>query len=378
MLLSEAGWGNSGGPPFHDIKAQRINPGYWQEVDRRLAYLNRQGVTGGLALAWGNKGRGEKYPWNAFSDLEARKRYARYIAARYSAFDVYFIVSGEWHAEIRTTPGATEQSVKREFIEIGDELMKHDPHDRMIAIHPMTAAGTTRDFNGTKWMSFGDYQQNYRDLHSRVLLSRKPTGKPVVNSEYAYYLRDRDGDGRCDKPNSADLDMIRHATWDIVMAGGYVVAGFGSTYFGGNRHPGPFNVDDPRNDEWEEQIQHVREFFANLEWWRLEPHDELIEAPLDRSSDQRLHRVIAPPKIAYWSLSDPGRQHIVFVRGCQQPLRLSLGGQSDRSYGLKQFNPRTGEFSKPTANRRRTQIEYTPPDSHDWVLVVTAAAQDRN
>lgn len=397
MLLSEAGWGNSGGPPFNDIKAQQINPGYWQEVDRRLACLNRQGVTGGLALAWGNKGRGEKYPWNAFSDLEAKKRYVRYIAARYSAFDVYFIVSGEWHAEIRTTPGATEQSVKREFIALGDELMKHDPHDRMIAIHPMTAAGTTRDFNDTKWMSFADYQQNYRDLHGRVLLSRKlvgqvsnlptgkkagrkdgrletcPTKKPVVNSEYAYYLRDRDGDGRCDKPNSAGLDMIRHATWDIVMAGGYVVAGFGSTYFGGNRHPGPFNVDDPRNDEWEEQILHVRKLFTDLEWWRLEPHDELIEAPVDRSPDGRLQRVIAPPKTAYWALSDPGRQHILYVRGCRQPLSLSLGGKGDLSYELRQFNPRTGGFSKPTADRHKTQIEYTPPDSHDWVLVVTAA-----
>ncbi len=376
MLISEAGWGNSGGPPFRDLKAQQINPGYWQEVDWRLAHLNRRGITGGLALAWGNKGRGEKYPWNAFADLAAKKRYARYVAARYSAYDVYFIVAGEWHAEIRTTPEATDASVKREFIDIGNELKKHDPHGRMIAIHPMTAAGTTRDFGDTRWMSFADYQQNYRDLHGRVLLSRESVGKPVVNSEYAYYLRDRDGDGRCDKPNSADIDMIRHATWDIVMAGGYVVAGFGSTYFGGNRHPGPFNVDDPRNDDWESQIQHVRRLFTGLEWWRLEPRDELIGAPLERSTDQRLRRVIAPPKTAFWVLSDSCRQHVVYVRGCQRPLRLSLGDEGDLSYELRQFDPRTGEFSKPTASQRKTQIDYTPPDSRDWVLVVTAAARE--
>src|SRR5262245_56856018 len=51
-LLSELGWGNSGGMPFEDIAAERINPAYWQEVDVRLAHANRQGVVCGLALAW--------------------------------------------------------------------------------------------------------------------------------------------------------------------------------------------------------------------------------------------------------------------------------------------------------------------------------------
>jgi hypothetical protein len=32
-----------------------------------------------------------------------------------------------------------------------------------------------------------------------------------------------DGGGVPDKDNSTSLDAIRHATWDLVMAGGYVV-----------------------------------------------------------------------------------------------------------------------------------------------------------
>ena len=44
----------------------------------------------------------------------------------------------------------------------------------MIAIHPMTAHGSVREFNAAQWMAFGDYQQNYRDLHARVLESRTP------------------------------------------------------------------------------------------------------------------------------------------------------------------------------------------------------------
>ena len=201
MLMCESGDGNSGGPPFTDIATEKLNPAYWREVDLRLAHANRCGIVAGLALAWGNKRNTEKWPWGRFPGVEARQRYARYIAARYSAYDVYFIVSGEWHAEVRNRRGATEDSMRREFITIGDALHAADPHGRMVAIHPMTAEGSVREFNAAKWMTFGDYQQNYTQLHARVHQSRR-FNKPVVNSEYGYYLRDRDGDGVVDKPNS--------------------------------------------------------------------------------------------------------------------------------------------------------------------------------
>lgn len=225
MMLSEAGWGNSGGAPFEDIGAERLNPAYWREVDVRIAYANSRGIVCGLAVAWGDKRQVEPYAWRRFPNVEARTRYARYIAARYGAYDVYFIVSGEWHGEVRTRP-APEADVKREFIEIGQALARADAHGRMIAIHPMTGHGSVREFNDASWMSFGDYQQNYRDLHERVLESRT-IAKPVVNAEYGYFLRDQNGDGVPDKDNSTSLESMRHATWDIVMAGGYVVTGFG-------------------------------------------------------------------------------------------------------------------------------------------------------
>jgi hypothetical protein len=100
MLMSELGWGNAGGVPFGDMAAERINPSYWQEVDHRLAYVNSKGMVGGLVLAWGRKRRDdlEPFAWDRFPDLAAKTRYARYVAARYSAHDVCWIVTGEWNA----------------------------------------------------------------------------------------------------------------------------------------------------------------------------------------------------------------------------------------------------------------------------------------
>jgi hypothetical protein len=372
MLLSEAGWGNQGGPPFFDVKAERINPGYWREVDHRLGYLNGRGMTGGLALAWGNKGRSEKYPWNAFDDLEAMRRDARYVVARYSAMDVYFIVSGEWHAEIRTTPGATEQSIFDRFNVLGETVDRADPHGRMIGIHPMTRGGSVREFAKTSWMSFGDYQQNYQELNGRILLSRN-LGGPVVNSEYGYYLRDRDGDGRTDKPNSTTLEVIRHASWDVVMAGGYLVAGFGTTYFGGNRDPGPFYLKAAKNDDWEGQVQHVRKLFGSLPWWRLEPRNDLVSAPVPRGNDRRHLNCAAPPATTYWALADPGRQTVAYVRGCDRKITLSLGERAAGTCLLRQYDPRTGEFADLGRHPQARRIDYTPPDDRDWVAIASVA-----
>ena len=118
MMLSEVGDGNSGGKPWMDLSAEKLNPGYWQQVDQRIAYANSKGIVVGLAVAWADKRKQEPFAWRMFPGLEARKRYARYVAARYGAYDVYFLVSGEWHGEVRTRP-STEAEMKKEFIEIG-------------------------------------------------------------------------------------------------------------------------------------------------------------------------------------------------------------------------------------------------------------------
>lgn len=370
MLLSEAGWGNQNGLPFDDMPAEQINPGYWQEADERLAYLNQQGIVGGLVLGWGDKGRNEVFPWRILPSLDARKRYARYIAARYSAYNVFFLVAGEWHATIRRTPGATEESVREDYIGIGDALMDADPHGRMIGIHPMTQEGSVREFVDTRWMSFGDYQQNYHQLHERILQSRG-TRRPLVNSEYGYYLRDANGDGIPDKPNSTSAQAMRHATWDIVMAGAYVVTGFGTTYFGGNRDPGPFDVDTPKNDIWEDQIGYVQALFTELKWWYLEPHDELIESNTPRGTKEgKEFGHIVPPATIYWLLADPGYTYVAYARGCDGSLTIYLDHHSPKQYSVHQHNPRTGQRTSLGTHTLTGKMEYTPPDTEDWVVVI--------
>lgn len=373
MVLSEAGWGNSGGLPFKDMAAQTINPGYWREMDHRVGYANEQNLVVGFALAWGDKRKQEPFAWRMFPSVAARKRYARYIAARYGAYDVFFLVAGEWHGEVRTRP-STEAAVKKEFFEIGDALAAADAPHRMIGIHPMSRQGSVREFNEAEWMSFGDYQQNYHDLHARILESRR-FNKPVVNSEYGYHLRDQNGDGVPDKDNSTTLAAIRHASWDIATAGAYFITGFGTTSFGGHRDPGPFDVDAAKNDEWEKQAGFIQQLFTGLEWWKLEPHDELLAGATPRDPDggrrdrtrPRQGILVEPPAATYWCLADPGKQYLLYARGLKQPVTLHVEGGGGLHAHL--FDPRTGKFRDLAAAPRDGRFEFQPPDEQDWVVV---------
>lgn len=377
MMLNEAGWPNNGGPPWSDIGAERINPGYFQEADERVAFANAQGIVLGIALAWGNKSRNEPWSWGRLPSLEARKRYARYIAARYGAHDVYFIVSGEWHGEIRAR-SASEADIRREFVAIGDALQAVNVHDRMIAIHPMTAHGSTHEFNAAAtWMDFADYQQNYAELHARALKPRA-VAKPVVNSEYAYYLRDQNGDGIVDKNHSYTVDDIRHASWDLAMAGAYLVNGFGSTYMGGHRHPTPFLPDDPKNAIWAEQIGHVKAFFTRLEYWKLEPHDELVACATPRGEDRKGQSGVAGrgaatlrvPETTYWCLAEPDRSYAVYVRGTRAPVTLRIAGGAGTNWKAERFDPRSGRSAAVPGSVQDGVLSLTAPDEQDWVFVV--------
>jgi hypothetical protein len=163
--------------------------------------------------------------------------------------------------------------------------------------------------------------------------------------------------------------MIRHATWDIAMAGGYFVTGFGTTYFGGNRHPGPFRVDAPENAVWERQVPHVKGLFADLQWWGLKPADERIVTDDKRTKDREIQGVVAPPSVAYWALAEPGKQYVLYLRGCQRAVRLKSG--SGR-FLVREFNPRSGEWNSTGEQEVVEEFKYQPRSTDDVVLVLTA------
>jgi hypothetical protein len=342
------GGGNEGGELFLDAGKEVVNPAFLQEVDTRLRHINDQGMVFGLVVLYA---LGNPY-WRSLPTHEARLRFARYVVARYAAFHVVFLVTGEWQYML----GEEEF-----FRSVGREIRRTDPHGRMIGIHPGPSpiGVSSQEYADDDWMSFGEYAQAYfafgrqeaNDAHRnelrKFLKDARRHGKPVVAAEYAYYLRDADGDGIVDKEHSHTRTSFRRASWVIPMAGAYFVTGFGSTYFGGRREPGPFLVDNPRYADGLADLDRLRRFFTSLPWWTLEPRDE---------------RVRADGGYAY-CLTDGKGVCVVYLAGARgADLELPRG-----RFVISRFDPRTGEsVPLPPAHGRSVRLEA--PDKQDWVF----------
>jgi hypothetical protein len=210
-------------------------------------------------------------------------------------------------------------------------------------------------------MSFGEYAQAYfapatqeatdanRDSLRKFILAARKHNKPVVDAEYAYYLRDQDYDGIVDKPHSHTRDSFRRASWAIVMGGGYFVTGFGTTYFGGRREVGPFLVDNPRHKDAVSDLDHLHKFFTSLPWWQLEPHDE---------------QVTANGGYAYCQ-AEAGKTYAIYVAGGKGAALKRGGGE----YSVARYDPRTGQSTE-LPDLAGDVVQLVAPDAQDWVFLV--------
>jgi len=378
-----AGAENEGGPAFADYAKEDLNPGYWAEVDRRVAHMNEQGMLAMLTLAWGGESKtapGFK-TWLDFPDDEARKRFVRYVVGRYSAYNVGFSMAGEW--DLAAAGDGAEERTRM----LGSLAAESDPHERLITVLP--ASGSSRGlspFHEEPWLSFAGYRYEFGNLHQTALEHYERTN-PLAYAGYGVYLLDGEG-GR-------SLDEMRHATWDVTMAGYNVVTAFASTYMGGANHPGPFGVDDPKNEPWIEQIQHVRELFMELApkdnmrggWRWVQPFgdnwgekfrgDELISCDRNRDAASSGER---PPRVAHWGRGKPGFGHtgVIYVRGHRGPhtwtpiedVNEPEDFAPEHIHRVYRFNPRTGEYKEMGDHKGPSAAPFTVPDDRDWVFVV--------
>ncbi|MGH7782729.1 MAG: hypothetical protein ACREO5_02645, partial [Candidatus Binatia bacterium] len=117
-----------------------------------------------------------------------------------------------------------------------------------------------------------------------------------------------------DKQNSHNRTAFRRASWVLSMAGGYFVTGFASTYYGGWSGRGvPFDPDDSRNDNAVADLQNLKNFYTSRQWWRLDPHDELVRAHYG------------------YCLAEIGQMYVVYAEE-SNAVSLDLGGAPANTY----------------------------------------------
>ena len=365
---------NEGGAPFLDLAGEIPNEAYWREVDARVRMFNGRGITPLLTLAWGAK----KAPlftqtWAEFPSDAARLRFARYAVARYSAYDVAFALAGEWN---RADASPARVALMKK---LGETVAAADPHDRWITLTADPAKdGSVARFAAEPWAAFHDFRTSPRDRYASQFKGSFPekitvqAGLPVVGG-------------------NASPEALRHAVYDALMAGNYLVTAFAGSQFGGFDQPGPF--DPAAGTEGLRALQLAKTLFLDEVprgngrggWNWIRPFrpgtfrgDTLLVAPVARSADGPDE---TPPAHQYAVLAKEGKGFtaVVYVRGHAGTYRLKplhdpldpARKTAQRTHTVHRFDPRTGEYVLlDTLTGEAPTIALTPSDAQDWVFVV--------
>jgi hypothetical protein len=176
-----------------------------------------------------------------------------------------------------------------------------------------------------------------------------------VNEEYGY--EDHYPRWAKFRPPAASADGQRRVAWEITMAGCYQTTGETAKRGTGVAPDTGGGWVNGRGDDTMRMLQgyrHMVRFFSNLEWWKLDPHDELVDT-------------------GCFCLAAIGRVYVTY---------LPLGGVATvktvpGDYEVAWFNPRSGDYSASKISRHATWASPPSPAGDDWVLVLKRSLESK-
>jgi hypothetical protein len=313
----------------------RFNVSFWQRYDRMLKFARERDMNISLVLQMN-----DSYV-HPVAGGEDEHRFIRYAAARFGAFSNITWDLGDDLERFRDDKWTHET---------GTLLQGWDPYGQLETSHPVDIEHQDR---ASSWFGFTSYQDWSRDQHRLMLESRKlqqKTGRiiPQTNEEYGY----EDHYPLWAQPGSDSSDVLRRTAWDIAMAGGYQTAGE-TARRGTNILPdtggGWMNG---RGDDTMTMFLgygHMVDFFTSFEWWKTNPHDELVD---NRN----------------YCLADTGKTYAVYLPHAGH-VTVHLEPGHYRAYW---FSAMTGEkIDLPDATGPSWTSPDTP-DQYDWALLLQA------
>jgi hypothetical protein len=327
---------NADDPTHPGFDYTRFNLPYWQKFDRMLKFARERDMIISLVLDMNDS----KVHPDAGSDDE--RRFIRYAVNRFSAF-----------SNITWDMGDDLDSYRDEkwTHDTGMLIREFDPYGHLETSHP--AKSNEHQDRSSPWFGFTSYQEWSRNQHALILESRKlqeKTGRiiPQTNEEYGY----EDHYPAWAAPGSDSSDALRRTAWDIVMAGGYQTAGETvrrGTNIGADMGGGWMNG---RGDDTMTMFLgygHMVDFFTSFEWWKTNPHDELVSA-------------------GNYCLADPGKTYAVYV---PHPGKVTVQLEKG-NYKATWFSAATGEKIDLPDVTETSWTSPPSPDQNDWAILLQA------
>jgi len=324
---------------FPDV--DRINPKYFQNLDKKIDYMNAQGFTPFIEVARRDIGPA----WKRYYDWPASyTRYIQYVWSRYQANNCLFSpIHFDWDGSL---PAQDWNPAANAVI----EKYGHPPFGTLASCNP--TGSSLKNFGHTdkaKWLGFhqiGNFDHRLGHGHrSYPLLTEifdTTPAIPAINGE-PYY------DGQHDtEPGSAEAALFaRSAMYGSVLSGGlgghiYGAGREGETggaMWGGNVEAAAENkVWDGILWESGDQMRHLKTFIMSegRRYMQLVPQRELLEANKFGKTNDWV-------EWAYCAATEEKDLFLLyFEKGCKKAILSS--GVAYGKFKAEWFNPRTGEW----------------------------------
>jgi Protein of unknown function (DUF4038)/Domain of unknown function (DUF5060)/Putative collagen-binding domain of a collagenase len=325
----------------HDVRNPHFNYGrfncaYWQKFERMLRYAQEKGMNVSVIFGWNDT---KVHPPAGSED---EHRYFRYAVARLAAYSNVTWDLGDDLDQFRSEAWTHDT---------GTMLYCLDPYHHLATSHPVDNRYQDRT---SRWFSMTSFQRWDRPLHGWMLEQREQQLKtkrviPQINEEYGY--EDHYPTFAPYRPPAASADADRRAAWEVVMAGCYQTTGETAKRGTGIAPDSGGGWVNGRGDETMTMLKgyaHMVHFFTSFEWWKTEPHDELVNN-------------------GAYCLAELGQVYVVYLpHGGDVSVKLDPG-----CYQAKWFNPRSGEYSTAPTVEGATWRSAVARDSKDWVILLT-------
>jgi hypothetical protein len=321
--------------PWHpDFDYSRFNMEYWQKFDRMLRVARAVDMNISLVLDMNDS---KVHPEAGGED---EHRFIRYAIDRFGAF-----------SNITWDMGDDLDSYRDEkwTHETGTMIEHLDPYKHLETSHP--ARSNDHQDRASSWFSFTSYQEWSRNQHALMLASRKLQENggriiPQTNEEYGY----EDHYPHWAAPGSDSADALRRTAWDIAMAGAYGTAGE-TVRRGVNIGPdsgGGWMA--ARGDDTMTMFLgygHMVDFFTGFEWWKTNPHDELVNN-------------------GNYCVADPGHAYAVYLpHGGNVTVQLGPG-----RYKAYWFSALSGQKIELPDAEGASWTSPEAPDKNDWAILL--------
>ncbi len=347
----------------------RFNLPFYDKIDRLMLLARELGIVVSVIFYVDGKDAGVDPFGPEQCGETAEQLYYRYTIARLAAYsNLMWDVTNEWHLF------RTEAWVEK----MGAFIKDCDPYDHLTSVH----GHGQFPFRKSSWADFAMFQSwDEHGGYEFMLANRQEqlrAGRPMpqVNEEYGYedHYPFPWGEGRLWPARTAD--NRRRLAWEMTMAGCYQTTGERANEGTGlGLDTGGGCVNGRGSDRMTMLVGygHWRRFFQGFDWWKLEPHPDLLQLPpaLDRSAAGKQPDSVPPIPVLCarpLCLADPGNCYVVYLpQGGCVTLHLAEG-----EYHAIWFNPRDGkrlDGKIPASGGLWTSPPA--PDAEDWVLLMS-------